>query len=460
MPGAGAGFFGGFANTFGNALLKKQEDKHQNDIESKRQLVSLYSKAIDTGDLDPKYGFPLVAGIISDSFGTLTGDTKGKGGKGGKGKGGNPLQALMADPQKLSDLMLGIHKATTMGGQEGPTTGPASGTGLPASGGAQEEKPQGDNLPSRSTTPSGLPQTSIWRTPAEKNELEAQATAGHEAASVEGKSRGEELAVDRYIQRHPGVKADEAAHILFGRTMPTSARKWIPGTVSGKDIPEGASDINGMPVDPSKTYRRSEDGEFAPTTATARASSMRPDEKRGAQLADAQGKNWDSLSAAEKQVYTTIGAKTIEREGAEKLAMTKQRTAAFLENAKLGRQMTQERLDNLVATEPTLVALKDAQLLNAQTLAATRLGDPQKIVAAAEKQIDQAEAKRGFFSSVGNAIFGEDHDTQVDSLITAMTGGADPAEIRSAAKSKVERAVTPPAASPLKVGGFVVGPPQ
>ncbi len=134
MAGGAGGFFSGLLGGVTEGLLTKQKEKHDDEVRRNAALTNVYLKAIESGDIAPEHGFPLLANIISGSFANLTGDKK------GSKKDKSTFTDVLGDPEKLSGLLLGFHQST----KGSPAAGPAGPTGLPSAGPAPAAQSSGD----------------------------------------------------------------------------------------------------------------------------------------------------------------------------------------------------------------------------------------------------------------------------------------------------------------------------
>lgn len=443
-PSGAASLFSGLFGGVSEGLLEAKKQKHDEEIQRNKQLTGVYLKAIDNGDIDPQHGYPLLADIISGSFSSLTGDKK------GSKKDKSLFSDVLGDPQKLSDLMLGAHRAT----KGSPASGAAGPTGLATSGPVPTGQGQavspadngsGGTLASRSGSIQAPPQTSIFRTP-----------EGRTATAVAAKKAEEAFKTDEEIRRYKGT---------IGQKPPISKPPIGP-------VGEGVSEFLGSightweTADPDMKRAALEHGVQKVTADRLKKDQiaagkvpLRADQKRGAQLAEAQGLDWSTLDPGQRQTYTTLGARTIEHETSVKQAQASQRLTATLQMSRAALASSGERLTEMQQLFPHVLAAKIAgediaalrpevirqQLAKGDKALAgkpseTAQKEALKVVQSATKLAKSQATKE---SAMGRALgWNDDEETIRKNLIRELSGGQDPDEVET-----LSRAATTPAAS-------------
>ncbi len=239
MAGVGEGLLGGLLSGFSQGLLARKQQKEEKAQQGQQQLINLYTAAIESGDLDPSVGFPLVAQIISGTFDSLKGDQ----GKGAKGKNGSMLDKLF-DPSNLSSVFMGAHGALAK-----RAAGP---TGLPSGGpiprtdqvmGTGEQTQTSDETAKTGERPP-LPGSSTMQAPPRSSIFR---TAQERAAQEEG----------QFAQRET-FKTNEQIRAAKEEGRYTKVQPWTTDTTKGSDLTGVKQDVLGNAIDPSKSYKTRE----------------------------------------------------------------------------------------------------------------------------------------------------------------------------------------------------------
>jgi hypothetical protein len=192
MAGEKGGFLGGLLEGVGTSLIEAKQQKAHQEEEQNKMLASIYMKALDadpyrdTASLVlPKLG-ELLTPHVQTLFGLKLGGS-------GKNKGGSPIDAVLSGlAQAYPDRAEAAQRATK----------------------------------------------------AKSDEAEAQAVG-----RTTGNARGETLAVDRYVQTHPGSTQAEGFEYLFGRRAAPSGFKVVAKGLDPKSVPADAKDFHGNPIE-------------------------------------------------------------------------------------------------------------------------------------------------------------------------------------------------------------------
>lgn len=435
-PGGQAGFFSGLLGGVGEGLLSAQKQKHDDELKKNAALSQVYLKAIENGDIEPQHGIPLVANILSGSFSSLTGDKK------GSKQDKNFFSEVLGDPEKLSGLLLGFHKATN----SSPASGPAGPTGLPTSGPVQTGEPQegaqgtvGTELASRSGTATPPPKTSIFVSPGER------------MASTQALKRSDET-----FRTNEEIRRWEAT---TGQKAPTSkpptgaVGQHVSSVLAEMGETWETADPDARRVALETGVKRATDERLkkeADAAAKTKNAALRPEQKRAAQLAEAQGLKWEAMDDSQKQTYTTLAARTIENEKKVQQAQAAQRTSAALAMSYASLAKDKVQLSAMEENAPLTTEAKRLGIeIDKKRLAAVQSKDPTAVLEQARKLAHsvatQGEKTRGFFSK----WFGDTPPTEdqlTDQYIQEWTG-QDPSTVRGAASQKnAPRPVTSSAA--------------
>lgn len=569
MAGSAGNFFSGLLGGVSDGVQAKLQQKQADERTKTSALTNLYLKGIESGDIEPQHGFPLIANLLSGSFSALTGDKK------GSGKDKNQFKEILGSPDKLSGLLLGIHQATN----SKPATGPAGPTGLPsagptstgqAQGSGDQDQPQGgsgaqdygygprwsEETQSYSGPPKGLgflgplirPDSPLGKPTTEsefsrdgeidgkpvqyplfvptlsKQEVQLLLTAKDDQKIPESIERKAEQHARERISagKSPFAEQGEQQNLY-----PELTRVWPKGTSAGSgsaslqgrqtasspSIPQTSIFNSGATGDAKKLdlfkkenkirtddeIRRYEAttgkvGAKRPTgeigtetskyladigeswetagpeerTEALRSASqavaqnrikkekdakakipLRDDEKRGARIADAAGKEWASLTDSERATYTTLGARELQKENETKIKQSTARTSASLARSYAAIANDTERLAQLKQDAPLTLASKKLGIeIQQKRLAAVQSKDPTAVLEQARRQAHavtaQAERARSTISKFLGTDAPESEDALVDQYIQEWTG-QDPATVRANAAARNTR---PPSAAP------------
>jgi len=264
-------FASGLLGGYHESLKTERERRDKNSMDAAQFLLQT-GRVRDYNDL-----LPILGGLF---------DPQGKGPgnkRGGKGK---------VDPHTLLGAFinpaLAAHHARA--GQPGQSSTPDMGTpGKPGaeigSGGAADlstpSAPAGTPQPNMSVAAASAPATPAAASPAgprgplmsrseqvtqDQNLAIQGATATQRAHFQEQLKQAEQLR-----QTFPNMSLQQSLEAV-GMKLPSAVPRWQPGGVLGKDLPVGAQDFFGEPIDPKGTYKVGQhNGQtvFSPTTPNA-----------------------------------------------------------------------------------------------------------------------------------------------------------------------------------------------